>query len=100
MSKTKTVYIAGPMTGIPEYNKPEFDKAAKQWSELGYAVINPATNFSGNQTLTHAEYMRYSIHQLLIADVIYLLNNWGFSEGAKTEYSVARAIGLEMSYEG
>lgn len=36
------LYIAGPMTGIPLYNFPAFDQAAKDLRAAGYDVVNPA----------------------------------------------------------
>ena len=97
--KKLLIYIAGPMTGIPEYNRPAFNAAAKSLKERGATVINPATNFGGDQTLTHAQYMRYSIHQLLVVDAVYMLNNWEFSEGAVCEHTIAKSLGLEIYYD-
>ena len=105
MSNKKTIYIAGPMSGLPNYNKEAFDSAAKQikqmWicTNLPRVVINPASNFGGDQTLTHAQYMRYSIHQLLIVDAVYMLNNWQFSDGAQAEHTIAKSLGLDIYYE-
>lgn len=36
------VYIAGPMSGLPNFNFPYFDKAAKQLRAHGYDVVSPA----------------------------------------------------------
>ena len=105
MGDKKTIYIAGPMSGIPEYNKPAFDRVAKQikiqWkgTNLPTTVINPARNYGGDQTLTHAQYMRYSIHQLLIVDAVYMLDGWEFSEGATAEHTIAKSLGLEIYYD-
>lgn len=35
------IYISGPMTGIPNHNRPAFDAAAKRLLEQGHFVINP-----------------------------------------------------------
>ena len=105
MSTKAIIYIAGPMTGIPEYNKPAFEAATirikEMWkgTALPTTVINPARNYGGYQGLTHARYMRYSIHQLLIVDAVYMLNNWELSEGATTEHTIAKSLGLDIYYE-
>lgn len=36
------VYVAGPMTGVPQFNYPRFDTAAAQLREMGYTVVTPS----------------------------------------------------------
>ena len=36
------VYISGPMTGVPDLNRPAFDAAEKRLTAQGHFVINPA----------------------------------------------------------
>jgi hypothetical protein len=46
----KTVYIAGPMTGYPEYNYPAFNEAEEILSQAGWEVINPAKTYLHSET--------------------------------------------------
>jgi len=38
------IYLAGPMSYLPQYNYPAFDKAAKRLRAAGHEVFNPADN--------------------------------------------------------
>ena len=98
LSNTKVIYIAGPMTGLADYNKPAFDAAHVKLAD-SWVVINPSNNFGGDQTLEHSQYMRYSIHQLLISDAVYMLKGWMESTGARVEYEVSLSLGLEVHFE-
>ena len=40
----KKVYLAGKMSGIPEFNFPAFFRYAKQLEDAGFEVFNPAQN--------------------------------------------------------
>ena len=40
------VYIAGPMTGLPDLNYPAFNAAEEALTAAGHAVLNPARNGS------------------------------------------------------
>lgn len=38
------LYLAGPMTGYPEFNFPTFNRTAAEMRALGFAIFNPAEN--------------------------------------------------------
>ena len=103
------VYIAGPMTGVENWNFPAFFEAEKTLISMGYRVVNPAHNNGETLELALEDagspespkrdwlyYIRRDLPQLLYCDVICLLPNWESSKGATLEYEVAKGIGLPI----
>lgn len=91
------VYIAGPMTGLPDFNYPAFFEAERGLeSKFGWKVLNPAKHFNGDQTLPREVYLYEAVKSVLKADAIVLLEGWERSPGALTELAVAKAIGLDV----
>lgn len=90
------VYVAGPMTGLPEYNFPAFHRAAADWRAAGWTVLNPAENFGGDQAKSYAEYMRKDIADLLTVDGVAFLPGWERSRGATLEHRIASTLGLDL----
>lgn len=97
MEKKKVVYISGPMTGYPNYNRERFIKAEKMLSFIGYVPINPAHLPDG---LSRKAYIEIDLVLLKYADAIYLLEGWENSEGAIGERGYAEKRGLEILEEG
>ncbi|QUT17674.1 DUF4406 domain-containing protein [Rahnella inusitata] len=87
------VYIAGPMTGLPQFNRPAFHQAALNLSFEHHVPLNPAILPDG---LTEADYMAVGITMLQRADAIFLLTSWQFSAGARAEHALALKLGLEI----
>lgn len=79
------VYIAGPMTGIPDYNFPAFHEAAKVWRGMGWDVVNPAEAFDGDQSLPYSAYVEHDVEILRTCDAVALLSGW---DGANARGSV------------
>ena len=87
------VYMAGPMTGLPHFNRPAFNQAALNLSFEKHVPLNPAILPDG---LTEADYMAVGITMLQRADAIFLLTGWQFSAGARAEHALALKLGLEV----
>jgi len=116
----KNIYIAGPMTGIPQFNFGEFYKAQAHFEALGYNVFNPAEkdnekhgeefgwNSPDGDPKTIADKYGFNLRETLgmdlefickEADAIYMLKGWEKSSGANAEHKTAIALGLEIIYQ-
>lgn len=98
------IYIAGPMSGIPEYNFPAFHAATKAWRDAGWEVVNPAEldetidgfDAKKDTALSHEHYMRRDIPEVAKCDAVALLPGWENSRGANNEITVANMCGLKF----
>lgn len=89
------LYVSGPMSGLPGFNFPAFNKAAAVLRAAGYVVINPAENWGGATDVPRATCMRLDIQEVLASDGLALLDGWEHSPGANLEYQIARQLGLQ-----
>ena len=87
------IYIAGPMTGLPDYNYPAFNEAAAALKAAGFEVCNPATN-PAPPCGSWEGYMRLAIAQLVTCDGVALLPDWAVSKGAKIEAKLGHDLSL------
>lgn len=99
------VYIAGPMTGYPEFNYPAFHDAATRLRKIGFKVVSPAELNPIESTLEvndeyHAKlyplFLRRDIAALLECDHICMLDGWEKSKGATLERHIASVLGIEL----
>ena len=89
----QTIYLAGPMSGIADHNRPAFNVAAESLREQGYNVVNPA---DFDTTLTAPSWiccMVRDIPHVCSADAVAVLPGWEQSDGAKLEVFVATKLG-------
>lgn len=91
--KPRRLYIAGPMTGLPDFNFPAFHAAAFALRALGFEVENPAENPEPS-CKSWLGYMRMAVAQVAKVDAVVLLPGWEDSRGAKVEYQLAVGLGL------
>lgn len=93
----KRIYIAGPMTGLPELNFPAFHAAAAQYRSQGFEVINPA-EINADPSAGWVACMRADIAQLVTCDEILLLPGWEDSRGATLERHIAQKLEMRVRY--
>lgn len=111
------LYIAGPMTHIPQFNFPAFDAMAATLREVGYDVVSPAelddpTDRAAalaspdGSILSYGQGVKKTWGQFLARDVlliadgdaegpidgIVVLPGWGNSRGARLETFVGRML--------
>lgn len=99
MTNQTTVYIAGPMTGIEDFNYPAFNIATEILRARGLEVLNPADTEQYNDTGKPQEwtwYIRHAIRLVSHADGIALLPGWEASKGATLEHQIGTALGLDI----
>ena len=107
--KSLTIYLAGPMTNLPEFNFPEFKKVAEKLRQKGYIVFNPAEKdgevvenskgyASGNTAAASKdgfdfrEAYLWDLTAVIQSGGIYMLKGWEQSAGARGEHAVAVAM--------
>jgi nucleoside 2-deoxyribosyltransferase len=91
----RKIYLAGPMTGMPDSNYPAFHRTAADLRALGFEVLNPAENPEPACGKWEG-YMRMAISQLVQCDTVALLYGWQNSKGACIEYWLAWTLGLSI----
>ncbi|QDL55902.1 DUF4406 domain-containing protein [Rhodoferax aquaticus] len=91
----KRIYVAGPMTGLPDFNYPAFNAASERLRALGFEVENPAENPEPHCG-SWLGYMRMAIRQLSQCDGVALLPGWQKSRGARIEHQLAQQLGLTV----
>jgi hypothetical protein len=105
MTQQTRVYIAGPMTGIPQFNFPAFEAAARSLRNNGYFVISPHESdtpevqkaawasadgrLDANGMVADQTWGQILAKDVIIVadkvDAIAFLPNWQRSRGAKLE---------------
>ena len=92
------IYIAGPMTGIEDYNFPAFNRAARMLRESGWVVENPADH-GVVEGASWSDYLAYDLTRLGACGAVYLLRGWQNSKGARLEYLIAKELGMVIIEE-
>lgn len=83
------------MTGLPDYNFPEFNRVAALLRQSEYFVFNPAEH-GCDPEYSWADYMRMNIADLVKADLVATLPNWKNSKGARLEVHIAKELDMPV----
>ena len=116
----KTIYVAGPMRGYPDWNYCAFNSTEKMLADRGWKVINPASLDSNYEETAGMETTPESFdpdknedeHAVIRkimkrdcdvvcdeCDAIFMLDGYRGSKGAMTEMWLAKSLGLDVYYE-
>lgn len=91
----RRVYIAGPMTGLPDLNFPVFHRVAAELRARGAEVVNPA-ELNPDPTADWTDCMRADLKALVDCSAIVMLPGWEKSRGATLEHHVATKLDLRV----
>lgn len=94
MKNKPSVYIAGPITGVPKYWE-AFEAADDELSGLGFAVISPARLPLG---LRNEQYARINMASIDAVDIVLFLPGWQKSKGAILEKAYCEYIGKPVAF--
>jgi len=107
-------YLAGPMTGIAQFNIPAFDEATETLRSQGFTIVSPAERDTyetrkaalGSKSGDHADLsIAETYGDMLARDMkiladevggVIFLPGWHESKGAKTEAYIALAMNLKF----
>ncbi len=90
----KRLYLCGPITGMPNYNRDAFNDAESALRSAGFDVFNPTKN--GMPVDSPWEmHMRADIAQMMVCDGLAVLKGAHFSRGAQIEIQLAMELKIQ-----
>lgn len=96
----RRVYLAGAMTGLPEWNHPAFHRWQAALEADGFEVVSPARLWPDPEhpSVTWEGCMRVNLAHLLECDEVALIPGWEESRGARSEKLVADLCGIPVRF--
>ena len=86
------LYVAGPVTGLPNGNKAAFLDAMYRLAAAGYYPAIPHQIVPRGAEWGNA--MKLAVGLMVQADGVALLDGWQTSRGARIEHRLARDLGM------
>lgn len=110
---TRSIYIAGPMTGLPDFNFPAFFEAEQGLRDQGWITVNPAREdlnegyvelgpddeFITTDKFDLSTVLLWDLKAVADCKATYFLRGWEDSKGAKAEHALAVALGKPILYQ-
>ena len=97
------VYVSGAISGVDTlFARAEFNLAEEEAHKLypGYSVYNPYVVGAGlPKDWTYDQIMNLDLAVLEDCEVIYMMDNWQMSKGAKIEHDFAKSHNIEIVYQ-
>ncbi|PKR57483.1 DUF4406 domain-containing protein [Thalassospira lohafexi] len=84
------IYIAGPISGLPDGNKPAFDHAQDMLTKAGHIVMSPHSLPFG---MPESSYMDICLAMVRACERVVLLKGWENSLGVAAEQALAHKLG-------
>lgn len=95
--RPSTLYLSGPMTGYPDFNRAAFYLAEHRLRASGYLVLSPARlRFTEPYNPSWSDWMRPALELMLRADGIAMLDDWRKSTGARLEVALAVDLAIPV----
>lgn len=97
----KKIYISGQISGLePSIARHNFELAEDYLRDSVKAYpVNPLKNGLPLNS-TWIQHMRKDLCLLLECEGVYMLHNWEDSIGAELEHNVAKALSMDIIYQG
>jgi len=89
------LYLSGPMTGWPEWNRPAFAAAAEALRQAGHRVTNPG-ELPADPEWPWEAYLAQALWAMLAVQGVALLDRWEDSQGARLEVAWARRLQIPV----
>lgn len=106
LDEYKSIYIAGPITGMENNNREAFEKAEEFFLSKGKIVCNPhkivpyclIEKYMNNEKKLWVEAVKICVRSVTRQDAVFVLEGWNSSRGATVEIFTAQTLNIPVFY--